>query len=173
MGYVSIRTALVNYFAPVPQMQTMYKEAPWIINGADFQLNPGTTAAAVGFIHIDHSMEERITIPAYTGTKGVDYTVALVFLYKYFRPFNAPSNTAPDAYVDGLDALIDTIKAKIRADQNGGAPANIFQMGTGSGGSYAGEGPDIEVTQDLPEDNEEGIFTLCRVQFHVYEIIQG
>ena len=173
MGYASIRTALVSYFAPIPQMQTMYKEAPWIVNGGDFQLNPGTTAAAVGFVHIDHSVEERITLPAYTGSKGVDYTVALVFLYKWLRPFNQPGGVSPDAYVADLDALIDAIKAKIRADQNAGSPANIFQMGTGSGGSYAGEGPDIAVTQDLPEDIDEGIFTLCRVEFHVYELIQG
>jgi len=173
MGYASIRTALVKYFAPIPQMQTVYKEAPWIINGGDFQLTPGTTAAAVGFIHIDHSVEERITLPAYTGTKGVDYTVALVFLYKYLRPFSEPGGVSPDEWVNGLDDLIDAIKTKIRADQNAAAPASIFQMGTGAGGSYAGEGPDLSVTQDLPEDNEEGIFTLCRVEFHVYELIQA
>lgn len=173
MGYVSIRAALVSYFSTIPQMQTIYKEAPWIVNGGDFVLNTGTTAAAVGFVHIDNSVEERITLPAYTGTKGVDYTVGLVFLYKYFRPFNSTRGTSPDAYVDGLDQLIDAIKSKIRADQNGAAPTNIFQMGTGAGGGYAGDGPDISITQDLPEDIDEGIFTLCRVEFHVYEIIQG
>ena len=173
MGYVTIRAALVNYFGSIPQMQTVYKEAPWIINGGDFKLTPGTTAAAVGFVHIDNSVEERITLPAYTGTKGVDYTVGLVFLYKYFRPTTIGGGVSPDAYVDGLDTLIDAIKTKIRADQNGGSPANIFQMGTGSGGGYAEDGPDIAVTQDLPDDNDEGIFTLCRVEFHVYEIIQG
>lgn len=171
MGYASVRGALVTYFSTIPQMQTIYKEAPWIINGGDFILNPGTTSAAVGFVHIDHSMEERITLPAYTGSKGVDYTAALVFLYKYLRPSTIPGGGGADVWVDGLDTLIDSIKAKIRADQNGGAPANIFQMGTGAGGSYAGEGPDIVVTQDLPDDTDEGIFTLCRVEFHVFEVI--
>lgn len=173
MGYSTVRTALLGFFANTPGMQTLYKEAPWIVQGSDFVLNPGTTAAAVGFIHIDRSHEIRITLPAYTGSKGIDYTCALVFLYKYERPAYPSPSVEEDEWVTGLDLLIDTLKAKIRSDQNGGAPAIIFQMGTGEGGSDAGAGIDITVEQDLPEDTGEGIFTLCRVEFHVYEIIQG
>lgn len=173
MGYATVRNALVNFFAVTPGMQAMYKEAPWIVNGSDFKLNPGTTSAAVGFIHIDQTQEERITLPAYTGSKGVDYTCSLVFLYKYERPANLSSGLKEDEWVTGLDLLIDTVKAKIRSDENGGVPGIIFQMGTGAGAGAATEGPDIMVQQDLPEDDGQGIFTLVRVEFHVYEIIQA
>jgi hypothetical protein len=165
MSYTTARAALVAFFTGIDGIQRMYADAPWIIEGANWQLNAGTTYGAVAFIHIDQSSEARITLPAQTGQKQISYTVSLLIQYQYMIPPYLALGTSEDAWVVGLDLIVDAVKAQIRSDQKAGTgPAGvIFQQGEGTS--------DLRVAQDLPIADEDRVYSYTRVEFDVTEII--
>lgn len=165
MGYSAVRSTLKAFFATIPTIQTMYSEAPWLITGRAFKLNAGTTAGAVGMIHLDSSSERRIALPWSTGQKLVETQAALIVLYQYMKPPGYATQVTEDAWVVDLDKFVDTIKAKLRSNQNAGDASVIFQL------EGMDDVPHFLMEQDLPVDDGARIWELLRVSFPVYEII--
>lgn len=165
MSYATVRQALVAYFASIAGIQTMYRDSPWFLDQAQWGLEADKQWGAVAFLHIDRSSESRITLPAGTGSKEIEYVVSLVVQYQYLIPSILGNGLREDDWVVGLDTIIDTVKARLRADQT---------AGTGLGGVIfqVGENPsDITVDQDLPILDVGRVYSLTRVEFNVTEII--
>lgn len=165
MGQATVRAAIVNYLsgANIPGITLWLKDAPWYLDGGRWNLAPGQLYGAVAFPHIDRTHEERITLPAQTANKKITYTVSLCFQYQYL----IQGGGEPDAWVDGLDTILDGIKAVIRADQNLGTDGHpIFEAGE--------DVNDLATDIDLPilDDNDGGrVYMFARVEVTVIEII--
>lgn len=160
MGMATVRATLLTFFQSIPQIQKVYKDSPWFLDGKEWPIEVGTNFAAVGFLHLARSNERRIAVGR-TGPKRVDYDVDFLFHYQW----HPAGGAGREDWVDELDALIDEIKDRIRSDQNAGNPAVVFQMGEDQ------QQPDLQVEQDLPKMNGTTVYVLCRIEFHVLEII--
>jgi hypothetical protein len=157
--------------AKIPAVGVVYRGGPYRVDGAAFQLGQNDGHGAVLFVHIDSSNESRITFPTLAptnvsgavGQKRVDYVVSIVIFYK-FKVQSLGQGQVVDVWVDPLDAIIDSLKTRIRSDPNQGDATIIFE---------AGQDPnDIRVVQDLPVEIPGGIlFSLARLQYNVTEII--
>lgn len=190
MSYAAVREAIVDYFsaATITGIQKVYRDMPWFIEAAQWQIEvpvtepaPGDvprTWAAVAFVHIDQSAESRITVgapgPSTTpadaiGYKEVRYVVSLGMQYQYLVPVVLPDGYEADAWVDGLDTIIDTVKSLIRADPLLGTNGSgvIFQAGQ--------DDLDIRVESDFPISDPVGnrVYSFHRVAFNVTEIINA
>lgn len=177
MSYTAVRAALQDWFegAAITGMQKIYLDMPWFMDAAQWNITPGRTWAAVGFVHIDSSNESRITVGAKNptlpanavGYKQVQYVVSLGIQYQYLIPATLSGTDEEDAWVVGLDAITDAIKTRIREDPLQGTTSNvIFQAGQ--------DDNDIRVDSDLPI-HEPGVrvYQFARVQFSVTEIINA
>lgn len=169
MSDATVRAALVAYLnqAAIPGIPKWYLDEPWIIQGNQWDFQPGGFGA-VAYVHIDDVKESRITLPSQTpliaaaGNKRVDYTVSFLILYKFQVPTNATPGSE-DQWVGPLDTMIGQFKAAVRADPNAGAPAVIWQWGQAENG--------ISHTRDLPVRNGGYVQSWNRVEVAVTEII--
>ena len=175
MSYAAVRAALVAWFeaANVTGLQQVYKDMPWFLDAAQWNITPARTWGAVGFIHIDSSSESRMTVGAQNplkladtvGLKQVNYVVSLGLQYQFLIPATLANGDEADVWVDGLDSLIDALKTRIRSDPLQGASSSvIFQAGQ--------DDNDIRVESDLPI-HEPGVrvYSFHRIQFNLTEII--
>lgn len=177
-GYAAVRAALKEWFvdAQIDGVSAVFKTGPWYLDGSTWSIPGGTNYSAVLFVHIDSSAESRITLPAPNafipgqpiGQKQVMYVVSVVIQYKYLIPSDLPPGEAEDAWVDGLDLIIDQVKARIRLDPTQGGTDSysaIFQAGQSEA--------DIRLEQDLPIIDEDGgiVYSLSRVEFDLTSII--
>lgn len=167
MSDSAVRQAIQAWFASaaIPGVQTVYLDEPWIVQGADWNVTSESGWGAILAIHLDSSDETRITMPALTGNKRVDHKVGVLIQYQYLIPSQLPSGVMEDDWVNGLDQIIDAVKARIRSDPN---------MGTAPGGVIweAGQSPaDIRITRDLPKLDPGRIVSWNLVEFDVTEII--
>lgn len=163
MGRASVRAAMVSYLTGINGITTLYPDAPWEMLGDNWQ-NPATGLPGTpAFLHINNSSETRVTIPAVLGgQKAVTYDVSLVLLYQYWIPADPADKTS---WVTGLDALIDNVVDRIRAD-----PA----FGCGPAGPIweAGEDDnDITVSSDLPHTQPGMVMAWNRIDFRVHEFV--
>jgi hypothetical protein len=160
----AVRAQIISFLTGIDGLTTLYRDAPYELTGDNWQNNslPGTPA----FLHINSSDESRITVPAVTGWKHVEYDVSLVALYQYW----IQDGTGPkDAWITGQDALLDAIVAKIRTDPAFGSTAGspIFEAGNQDSG--------IRVTRDIPHWDQGGgkVMAWFRVDFKVTELVQA
>jgi hypothetical protein len=162
MADADVRAALVTYLTGlnIPGIQQWYDDEPWIIQGNTWNLDAGYGALA--FVHIDDVVESRATLPYKTGQVRVDYTVSLLIMYQYVIPPTAQAGSE-DAWVGPLDTIIGATKAGIRADQNAGNPAVIWQWGQ--------EPQGIRHQRDLPVRNAGRIQSWNRIIVAATEII--
>jgi hypothetical protein len=165
MGATQVTAAIQTFLTGIPGITTLYKDAPWELSGDNWQTNnlPGTPA----FLHLDHSTEKRITVPAVNGgQKSVDYTVSLVLLYQYLIPSDL-GGAGKDVWVDGLNTLLDNVTAQIRSDPAFGCgdAGPIFEAGNQDGG--------IIIARDMPHWDPGGgkVRSWVRVEFKVTEIV--
>ena len=165
MGYATVRTALASYLAGIPGIQLLLRDAPSFLDGANWSLDVGTTHGAVAFFHIDQSNESRISLPAITGQKEVNYTISFLIQYQYLLPAQYEDAQTADEWVDGLDTIIDEVKKRIRADPTAGTGIGgvIFQIGQDPG--------DIAIEQDLPILDGNRTYSFTRIELHLTEII--
>lgn len=169
MSDATVRAALVDYLngAAIPGIPKWYQDAPWIIQGNQWDFQPDG-AGAVAYVHIDKVQESRITLPAKTpltvaaGNKRVDYTVSFLILYKFQIPTNAASGTE-DQWVGPLDTMIGQFKDAVRADPNAGDPSVIWEWGQSANA--------IRHERDLPVTNRGYVQSWNRLEVDVTEII--
>lgn len=169
MSDATVRAALVAYLngVKIPGIPKWYQDAPWIIQGNQWDFQPDGSGA-VAYVHIDDVKESRITLPAESptitaaGNKRVDYTVSFLILYKFQIPKDAVSGTE-DQWVGPLDTMIGLFKDAVRADPNAGAPSVIWQWGQSQN--------DIRHQRDLPVVNRGYLQSWNRLEVDVTEII--
>lgn len=168
MTDANVRAALRDFFQtpPLLGLQKVFLDEPWIIQGANWDVQSQSGWGAVAFIHLDTSHESRITLgAAIGGSKQVDHTVGLVIQYQYLIPAALPDGTDEDAWVGPLDQIIDGVRTRIHSNPNAGNPAVVFQFGQ--------DNNDIRVTRDLPKIDNGKIVVFTLVEFDVTEIIQA
>jgi len=163
----AVRIAIRNFFqAPlIPGIQQVYLDIPWFIDGAQWDVLDGSGYAAVASVHLNTSQESRITLPWKSGQKQVNHAVGLVLQYQYLIPSSFAPDEAEDAWVTGLDAIIDAVKDRIRSDYTFNNTNVIFQAGQDAG--------DIRVTRDVPVIDVGRVIAWTVVEFNVTEIIQA
>ena len=169
MGAVEVRSAITAFFQPpvVPGLVEMYKAVPYFIAGDRWQLDQNLGTAAVGAVHLDMQSEKRITMPAQTGSKKVDWKCGIVVFYQFLIDQNPGVQATNDEWVGPLDSILEGIAARIRSDQT---------FGTGPGGVVfqAGEGDaDIRVSRDLPRRASGVMLSWNVVEFDLTEIIRA
>ena len=167
MSAGAVRDAALAWFAPpnVAHLNALYRAEPIFASGKDWQLDTGVGFGAMGYLHISDEQEIRIGEGGeFGGIKAIRYNVALVTLYRYVVANNNPDD-GPDAWVDGLDALLENIKVRARADRTWGTGSTgvIWQAGEGDEGAS----DDIRVTRDLPKRSSSKVESWQVVEFTV------
>ena len=160
-GRTGVRATLYNWLntGSITGLNQIFTSFPKRIN---YQVNsqPGQLSRAAVVIFIQAERESRIAIGgAYNGWKRVDYSVILqVYQHSLERD-------AEDAMTT-FDTLIDSIKARLRADHNfGDATGNLV---------WQGAEPEISTSYGEPATNEGGATeTFAEIQFDVTEMIQA
>jgi hypothetical protein len=159
-----VRAALAAYIAPTPGISQMFKDEPWIVTAEAWE-TPDGLPGTVAYVHIDSESETRVTVTGSPSAgKRVDYAVSIVILYQYVIPDNPDGK---DSWVDGLDDLLDALKARLRADPT---------MGTGAGGVVWQAGQDdsdLSIARDLPKLNHGKVLSWNAMQLRVTEMLTG
>lgn len=168
MGAKAVRQAVTDYIGQTSGIARMYREEPTLITGDAWQ-DPNTKLpGTVAYTHITRDTEQRYALTGDNPTglgKAIVYEVAIVVLYQYLIPSNPASK---DEWVDGLDELIDNIKARIRADRTLGTGGNpVWQAGEGD---PFGGGTDITVQRDMPKMLKGKVLCWTSVEFHAVEM---
>ena len=162
MPSADIRSAVVKYFTGTTGLTSVSKDEPWYMDGQMWIQN-GLEGTA-SFVHINHQSETRVDLGGLGGgKKAVTYDVALVVAYQYRIPTDTGGGM--DTWVDGLDAVLDAVVAKLRADQT---------LGCGSAGPVwsAGEQDmDIAIQRELPTRDGGKVWSVNYVMFKVIEIV--
>jgi len=160
-GRTGVRATLYNWLntGSITGLNQIFTSFPKRIN---YQVNsqPGQLSRAAVVIFIQAERESRIAIGgAYNGWKRVDYSVILQ-VYQH-----SMERDAEDAMTT-FDTLIDSIKARLRADHNfGDATGNLV---------WQGAEPAISTTYGEPATNQGGATeTFAEIQFDVTEMIQA
>ena len=163
----AVRKAVRDYLrtANITGLQSVYLDVPWFIDGARWDVYDTNGWAAVAAVHLNSSMESRITMPWKDGSKQVNHTVAIILQYQYLIPSQFGYDESEDAWVTGLDSIIDGVKNAIRADYTLGAPDIIFQGGQNNG--------DIRIIRDVPVVDNGRVIAWNVLEFDVTEIIQA
>lgn len=127
MSRATVRSAVVNYFAPprVMGLNKVFSAQPKRIEGNWFRYGQpaGTPSGAVGIVHIISENEERIAIGGETsGKKWVHYEVEMQLFQHSIRQHSE------DAMAD-FDALVDNFKEALRADRRLEDYPVVFEAG--------------------------------------------
>jgi len=160
-GRTGVRATLYNWLntGNITGLNQIFTSFPKRIN---YQVNsqPGQLSRAAVVIFIQSERESRIALGgAYNGWKRVDYSVILQ-VYQHSMERNS------EAAMTAFDTLIDSIKARLRADHNfGDATGNLV---------WQGAEPEISTSYGEPATNEGGATeTFAEIQFDVTEMIQA
>lgn len=160
MGARAIRLAVRDYVAPTAGLSNTYKDEPhYVSNDAWYTANG--THGTVAYVHIDSESESRLVITGFPEAgQQVTYHVAIVVLYEYLIPENEAS---PDAWVDGLDDVLDALKARLRADPHlGTGPTGVVWSAAQHDGALA-------ISRDLPKKDSGVVRSWNVLQFQVTE----
>lgn len=183
----AVRHAIKDYLngaipGELPGFNHCYAGQPTFIDPTKWWvLPPELGAGTIGYLHLALVDEDRIAYPAIEGQKMVEYTVALVLIYRYAIPTGSvASQLEGDEWVDGWDSTVEALKALLRADP---------KLGTGPvsppAGVPAGDGSDViwQAAQkqgdlrmsagDMPVRDEDAgeIFNFAVLDFHATEVI--
>ncbi len=144
MSRAEVRTAVGNWIAGanIPHLNQIFTSHPKRIN---FQANStaGEVGRAAGLVFISNETETRIANGgAYDGWKQIDYTVEFQVFYHSIASYSQDA-------MDGFDAIIDAIKARLR---NGG-----HRLGLEDGDViWQAAEPTINVSYGEPMTNDGG-----------------
>jgi hypothetical protein len=165
MSTQTVRSALVNFLRTIPTIARVYNDMPTFISGGAFNLTPvldsTATYGAVAFPALADTQESRITVPAVTGQKQVQWQIAIVVLYQFW----STPDSQYDDWVGPLDDVLESVVQAIRANPTLGAPDVIFQGGEDDG--------DIHIARDIPSQSNGGgqVTSWNQIDLHVTEII--
>ena len=162
----AVRQAIQNFFLnpSIDGVQHVYLDVPWFLDGAQWDVFDNRGWAAVASIHLDRSQESRITLPFGTGSKNVEHNVGLILQYQYLIPAKFQQGEFEDAWVTGLDQIVDAVKDRIRSDYTFNSNGVIWQSGQ--------QANDIRITRDVPTVDLGRVVSWNVVEFSVTEIIQ-
>lgn len=165
MSSATVRAAITGFFqaANIPGLNKVFTAPPYWADGSEWDLSSSLGSGAVGAVHLAEDTESRITFPALSGNKQVEYTVGFMIFYQWLVPSNSFTAAGEDAWAAPLDTIIDGVKTLLRSDPNCGMPAVIWQSGQEPHG--------IAIRRDLPRKLEGKVVSWNVVQFHVTEII--
>jgi hypothetical protein len=168
----TVRAAVADFVttAAVPGVGKVYRAIPYWADGADWKLDSKLGNGAVVAVHIVEDAERRNTLPAITGQKRVDYTVGLAIYYQWLIPSASQASHSTDDWVDGLDQIIDALKAAIRQAPTLNDSTVIFQAGQGRIHETM---PDLTTKQGMPRRGEGKVLCWSVVELGVTEIIEG
>lgn len=141
----------------------VYRAAPYYISGANWQLPASIGNGSIAFVHLGDDSEDRESFPGVLGLKDDNYDVIVVVCYQYKIPSGAMGPHEPDDWVDGLDAVLDGIKARLHSDPALGAPALISQAGQEPG--------DIRTSRQLPRVASGFVLSWSQLHFSLTEVI--
>lgn len=163
MSAATVRAAIQAWTVGgnIAGLNAVYKAQPWFVDGQRWNLAAELGSGAVAFVHLAERAESRITLPALEGNKAITYTAGLVVLYQYLIPTEPASE---DVWVDPLDAVLEAIVERFRADPTfGTAGSPIFQA--------AQDPNDCRIVSDLPRRTSGVVQSWNVVEFHCTEII--
>lgn len=128
MSRATVRTAIVDYFAPggTPwdtKVGKVFRAHPKQILAAENYAGAGDASGSVAVVVLEREREVRRALGGATsGKKQVFYTCRLDLFFRSVKPDG-------DDAMDDYDAVVDAVKAKLRADRNLGSPTVVFQAG--------------------------------------------
>lgn len=160
-GRTGVRATLYNWLntGNITGLNQIFTSFPKRIN---YQVNsqPGQLSRAAAVIFIQSERESRIAVGGATnGWKRIDYSV-IVQIYQHSMERD------PQLAMASFDTLIDSIKARLRADHNFGDPTGNLV--------WQGAEPEINTTYGEPAtDNGGATETFAEIQFDVTEMIQA
>lgn len=147
MSSRTVRQAVRDYLAPTAGVTNAFKDQPHYVSNEAWYTEEGEHGTVI-YVHLDTETETRLVITGFPDAgQQITYSVGVVVLYEYLIPND---ETSPDNWVDGLDDVIDALKARLRADP---------RLGTGPDGviwSAAQEPSTLTISRDLPR--KDGIF---------------
>jgi len=155
----TIRLALTQFLAvpPIPGVGSVQREmGRWV----DLVANGAAPDATTLVVRLLAEQDVRLSTPAVTGWRKIDYDVELVACHVFY-------GDGPDA-ADDLDGLLEQVKDRIRSDPLIGQPATvIFEVGQGPN-------PQIRVARGEPLflDND-AVVTFVSVQFVASETVHA
>lgn len=127
MSRATLRAAVVNFLEDQTTIAAVYSSFPKVLDpAAYFAQNVPTGCAAV--VHLTSEHEHRLSLGGpHSGVKRLDTTVDVHLFSQSKQP------KAEDA-MDDFDALVESLKERIRADR---------ELGTGTGGAVWQAGEDM------------------------------
>ena len=131
MSRATVRAAIAAWLAPpaVAGINTVYSDLPALIPGeAFFAGSVGATSGCVAALHIAGENESRKALGGATsGKKRVDYRLEVRLFY---RSIVVPAAGGDAGLIAGaeFDAIVEALKARIRADRTAGSAA-VWQWG--------------------------------------------
>lgn len=152
------RAAIQNWLAPpaISNLLAVHTAKPRNWKPTELQWEGARNSSAAGYVHIEGVREVR----AATGKKHLEYTCALVFV---FRSRHTGETGGEDRIAD-FDALVEGIKARLRNKTSGplgGTQPLIFDCCEGL----------LEDSADLPQDQAAQSSIWAVVRFDVDEMI--
>lgn len=160
-GRSSVRSTLATYLATgsIYGVNQVFTSFPKVEN-----LNTGGVAGQSSFaalvVFIMDETDSRIAVGGATGGwKRVDYTVSVQILHQSYE-------REGEAAMDHFDLVVDSLKARLRADRQFGDPTGTLV--------WQGANPRIFATYAEPEVSDMGVIkTWCALQFPVTQMIQA
>lgn len=160
MGARSVRQAVRDFIAPTAGITSAFKDEPHYVSNDAWYTADGTHGT-VAYVHIDSESESRLVITGFPESgQQITYHVAIVVLYEYLIPDDEAS---PDLWVEGLDDVLDALKARLRSDPH---------LGTGVNGvvwSAAQHEDTLSIARDLPKKDGGIVRSWNVLQFQVTE----
>jgi hypothetical protein len=170
----TVRAALATFLqgANITGLNGIYKAKPTFYDGAQLDAGGDNGSAAWAWVDLGDSDETRLSVPAQwpgqtgAGDKAVHYDAAIVVEYQFLiRSAQIASTAAPDAWVDGEDAIIQAIKDRLHSDPALGNAAVVLASGQENRGMH--------VTGDDPLREPGKIVSIKAISFRITEIIQA
>lgn len=165
MSAASVRAGIRDYLAAggIAGLSKVFLNYPWRVDGQTLDIDPARGWTAVAWPHLDQQSEHRLTFPAGSGSKQVDYRVGLLVVFQYLIPSDL-QGADEDAWTVPHDQLLDALCARLRSDQTlGGA---VLQAGEG-------EGEQLTIKRDLPRIDPAGgiLHAWTGIEFTATEIV--
>jgi hypothetical protein len=162
----SVRAGIRDFVTAgnIDGLAKVYLDYPWRLAGTALAIDPARGWGAVAWPHLDHQGERRLTFPAGSGSKQVDYKVGLLTVFQYRIPPQLPDGADEDAWSPVHDAFLDAVVARLRSDQTlGGA---VLQAGEGTDG-----GEQLAIRRDLPRIDGGILHSWTAIEFTATEIV--
>jgi hypothetical protein len=167
MSSAKVRDAIVQFLKEpaIPGIQNVYRDVPWFVDGAAWEIYSYDGWAAIACVHINSTNETRVTLPFATGSKRVDHQVAVLIQYQYLIPNDLAPQEYEDSWVDGLDSVIDAVKERIRSNFTFNSNGVVWQAGEGQN--------DLSINRDVPRTDNGRVHSWNVIEFSLTEIIQA